>query len=214
MKLDKKLQQGLSALDIELDAAARARLLQFLELLARWNRAYNLTAVREIAQMLPRHVLDSLSVLPYLHGARVLDIGTGAGLPGIPLALARPDLHFVLLDSNAKKIRFVKQAIHELGLKNAETVHSAVERYRPRVLFDTLVARAVAAIPDMLQSCRHLCAPDGAILAMKGVFPREELAGVGAGFRMRDVVRLTVPGLDAARHLVILEPAEADERRT
>lgn len=214
MKLDKKLQQGLSALNIELDSAARAKLLQFLELLAHWNRAYNLTAVREIEQMLPRHVLDSLSVLPYLHGARVLDIGTGAGLPGIPLALARADLRFVLLDSNAKKIRFVTQAIHELGLTNVETVHGAVERYRPPALFDTLVARAVAAIPDMLQSCRHLCAPDGAILAMKGVFPREELAGVGAGFRVRDVVRLTVPGLDAARHLVILEPAEADERRT
>ena len=214
MKLDKKLQQGLSTLHIALAPTVRARLLQFLELLARWNRAYNLTAVREIEQMLPRHLLDSLSVLPYLRAPRVLDIGTGAGLPGIPLALARPDLDFVLIDGNAKKIRFVTQAIHELGLKNVAAVHGAVEHYQPDAPFDTLLARAVAAIPDMLRSCRHLCAPEGAILAMKGVFPREELAGVDAAFRVRDVVRLTVPGLDAARHLVILEPAGADERRT
>ena len=214
MKLDKKLQQGLSALHIALDSSVRARLLQFLELLAHWNRAYNLTAVREIEQMLPRHLLDSLSVLPYLRAPRVLDIGTGAGLPGIPLALARPDLDFVLIDGNVKKIRFVTQAIHELGLKNVAAVHGAVEHYRPDAPFATLLARAVAAIPDMLRSCGHLCAPGGAILAMKGVFPREELTGVDAEFRVRDVVRLTVPGLDAARHLVILEPAGADERCT
>ena len=129
MKLERRLGQGLAALGIALDAQTRAKLLQFLDLLAHWNRAYNLTAVREIEQMLPRHLLDSLSVLPYLHGRRVLDLGTGAGLPGIPLALARPDLDFVLLDSNAKKVRFVKQAIHELGLRRVAAVQSAAERY-------------------------------------------------------------------------------------
>jgi 16S rRNA (guanine527-N7)-methyltransferase len=214
MKLEKKLQEGLAALDLALAADVRAKLLQFLELLERWNRAYNLTAVREIEQMLPRHLLDSLSVLPHLHGQRVLDIGTGAGLPGIPLALARPDVNFVLLDSNAKKIRFVKQTVHELGLRNVESVHSAAERYRPAELFDSVVARAVAAIPDMLHSCRHLCAPQSRILAMKGVYPEEELAAVNAEFRVREVVRLVVPGLDAARHLVILEPASVDGQRT
>lgn len=211
MKLEKKLQQGVRALTLEMDAETRAKLLQFLELLERWNHAFNLTAVREIEQMLPRHVLDSLSVIPYVRGPRVLDVGTGAGLPGIPLALALPDLHFVLIDSNAKKLRFVRQAIHELALKNVETAHCPVERYRPRELFQTVIARALAGIPDMLNGCRHLCASGGAILAMKGVFPREELAAIDAAFRVRDVVRLTVPGLGATRHLVILEPAGVNE---
>lgn len=206
MKLEKKLQQGLAALRVDLDAKTRAKLLQFLELLAHWNRAYNLTAVREIEQMLPRHLLDSLSAVPYLYGKRVLDIGTGAGLPGVPLALARPDLQFTLLDSNAKKIRFVRQAIYDLRLPNVETAHVAVERYQPPEPFDTLIARAVAAIPDMLNNCRHLVAPGSRVLAMKGVYPEEELAALDRGFRVRDVVNLAVPGLDAARHLVILEP--------
>lgn len=207
MKLEKKLSQGLAALHVDLDAATCAKMLQFLEMLERWNRAYNLTAVREIEQMLPRHLLDSLTVLPYLHGQRVLDIGTGAGLPGIPLALARPDAQFVLLDSNIKKIRFVKQAIHELSLANATAVHSAAERYQPHELPDTIIARAVAAIPDMLNSCRHLCAPQSRVLAMKGVFPQEEIDGIDRDFRVRDVVRLAVPGLEAMRHLAIIEPA-------
>lgn len=213
MKLDKKLQRGLRALDIDLSAEARAKLLQFLDLLARWNRAYNLTAVREIEQMLPRHVLDSLSVLPYIRGLRVLDVGTGAGLPGIPLALALPGVQFVLIDSNAKKLRFVRQAIHDLGLKNVDAVNAPVERYQPDASFSTVIARAVAAIPDMLKHCRHLCAPGGAILAMKGVFPEAELAAIGPEFAVRDVVRLTVPGLDAARHLVILELGGVNESR-
>lgn len=214
MKLEKKLQQGLAALDVDIDPAARAKLLQFLELLAEWNRVYNLTAVREIEQMLPRHLLDSLSVIPYLHGKRVLDIGTGAGLPGVPLALARPDLHFALLDSNAKKIRFVRQAIHDLGLTNVETAHIAVERYQPPEAFDTLIARAVAAIPDMLNSCRHLVTPGSRVLAMKGVYPKDELADLDRVFQVRDVVNLAVPGLDAARHLVILELVAESGRRT
>lgn len=208
MRLDKRLSQGLAALDITLDVETRAKLLRFLELLARWNRAYNLTAVRDIEQMLPRHLLDSLSVLPYLRGTRVLDVGTGAGLPGIPLALARPDLEFVLLDSNAKKIRFVKQAIHELGLRRVEAVQSAVERYFPAEPFDSLVARALAAIPDMLRSCRHLCAPGSIILAMKGVYPEEELAALDPTFRVREVAPLAVPGLDASRHVIVLERAQ------
>jgi 16S rRNA (guanine527-N7)-methyltransferase len=214
MKFEKKLQQGLRALDVELDADTRVKLLRFLEILERWNHAFNLTAVRDLEQMLPRHVLDSLSVLPYLRGPRVLDIGTGAGLPGIPLALAAPQCRFVLIDRNSKKLRFVRQAVHELGLKNVELVHGAVERYRPPSAFQSLVARAVAAIPDMLHGCRHLCAADGVILAMKGEFPRAELAALTAEFAVRDVVRLTVPGLDAARHLVILEPAGGSEQRT
>ena len=206
MKLEQKLLQGLRAMKIDADAVVRTKLLQFLEMLEHWNRAYNLTAVRDIEQMLPRHVLDSLSVLPYVHGPRVLDIGTGAGLPGIPLALALPTYEFVLIDRNGKKLRFVRQAIHELGLKNVEIVHEAVETYCPPSGFQTLIARALKAIPDMLPGCRHLCAADGVVLAMKGLYPAAELSALDGGFRVRDVVRLTVPGLDATRHLVILEP--------
>jgi 16S rRNA (guanine527-N7)-methyltransferase len=206
MNLEKKLSQGLAAMGLSIAPELPARLAAFLELLERWNTAYNLTAVRDIEQMVARHVLDSLSILPYVRGPRLIDVGTGAGLPGIPLALARPDLAVTLLDSNAKKIHFVTQAIHDLGLTNVETVHCAAEKYRPGEPFDTVVTRAFAAIPDMLASVRHLCASRGVILAMKGVYPLEEIAAVGAGFRVREVVELTVPGLDAARHLVILEP--------
>lgn len=206
MNLERKLSQGLAAMGLTLAPSAPARLAAFLEILERWNAAYNLTAVREIEQMVGRHVLDSLSVLPHLRGPRVIDVGTGAGLPGIPLALARPDVAFTLLDSNSKKIRFVTQAVHDLGIANVEIVQSAAEKYRPAAPFNTVVTRAFAAIPDMLASVRHLCAPGGAVLAMKGVYPQEEIAAVGTGFRVREVVELSVPGLDAARHLVILEP--------
>jgi len=205
MKLEKRLQQGLSEMGLDLAAPVRKKLLNFLELLEKWNRAYNLTAVRDPEQMVPRHLLDSLTVLPYLQGPRVLDIGTGAGLPGIPLALARPDLDFTLLDSNAKKTRFATQALHELGLKNVAVVQERVEKFHPETKFDTLIARAFASIPDMLAASRHLCAPRGRFLVMKGVFPQEELAAVTDGYRA-EVKALRIPGLDAARHLVILAP--------
>src|SRR3989344_885927 len=206
MKLEKRLQQGLRDLGLDLTVAAREKLLNFLGLLEKWNRTYNLTAVRDPEQMVPRHLLDSLTVLPYLQGPQVLDIGTGAGLPGIPLALARPDIEFTLLDSNAKKTRFITQALHELGLKNTSVVQERVEKFHPAEKFDTLIARAFASIPDMLAASRRLCAPPGRFLLMKGVFPREELAAVTDGFRS-EVKALTIPGLDAARHLVILAPA-------
>ncbi len=205
MKLEKLLQQGLSEMGLDLTAPVRKKLLNFLELLEKWNRAYNLTAVRDPEQMVPRHLLDSLTVLPYLQGPRVLDIGTGAGLPGIPLALARPDLEFTLLDSNAKKTRFATQALHELGLKNVAVVQERVEKFHPETKFDTLIARAFASIPDMLAASRHLCAPHVRFLVMKGVFPQEELAAVTDSYRS-EVKALRIPGLDAARHLVILAP--------
>lgn len=205
MKLEKLLQQGLREMRLDLAAPVQKKLLNFLELLEKWNRAYNLTAVRDPEQMVPRHLLDSLTVLPYLQGPRVLDIGTGAGLPGIPLALARPDLEFTLLDSNAKKTRFATQALHELGLKNVVVQQERVEKFHPETKFDTLIARAFASIPDMLAASRHLCAPHGRFLVMKGVFPQEELAAVTDGYRP-EVKSLRIPGLDAARHVVILAP--------
>ena len=205
MKLDKLLQQGLQDMGMELATPVQEKLLAFLELLEKWNRSYNLTAVRDPEQMVPRHLLDSLTVLPYLQGPRVLDIGTGPGLPGIPLALARPDLEFVLLDSNAKKTRFATQAMHELGLKNVGIVQERVEKFHPEIKFDTLIARAFASIPDMLTASRHLCAAHGRFLVMKGVFPQEELAAVTDGYRA-EVKALHIPGLDVARHLVVLTP--------
>lgn len=205
MKLEKRLQQGMHEMGLELPPPAVEKLLNFLQLLEKWNKTYNLTAVRDPEQMVSRHLLDSLSVLPFLQGPRVLDIGTGAGLPGIPLALARPDLEFTLLDSNAKKTRFATQALHELGLKNVAVVQERVEKFHPAEKFDTLIARAFASIPDMLAASRHLCAPHGRFLVMKGVFPQEELAAVTDEYRA-EVKALTIPGLDAARHMVILAP--------
>lgn len=185
--------------------ADRNRLLQYVQLLVKWNSVYNLTAVRDPQEMVTRHLLDSLSLLPYLQGARMLDIGTGAGLPGLPLAVARPDLDCTLLDSNAKKTRFVVQAVGELALKNVDVVQMRAEQYRPAVLFDTLVSRAFASIADMLTAARHLCAPRGRFLAMKGSYPEDELAAIPADYTT-EVVALTVPGLDAARHVVIVTP--------
>jgi 16S rRNA (guanine527-N7)-methyltransferase len=205
MKLDTLLARGLTAMALELPAPVRARLIAFVQLLEKWNRQINLTAVRDPEQMIPRHVLDSLSVLPWLKGPRVLDIGTGAGLPGIPLALARPDVQFTLLDSNGKKLLFVRQAVHALDLRNVTVVQSRAESFDPEEKFDTLMARAFSALPEILAVSRHLFAPGARLLAMKGVFPRDELAAIGHNYRV-DIKALSVPGLDAERHLVILEP--------
>ena len=203
MKLEKLLDRGLETMGFNLSLGVRRQLLQYLQLLEKWNRAYNLTAVRDPEQMVPRHLLDSLALLPYLRGARALDIGTGAGLPGIPLAAARPDLVFTLLDSNAKKTRFVAQAAHELGLKNVAVVQQRIEKFHPSEKFDTLMARAFASIPDMLTSSRHLLTSHCRFLAMKGIFPQEELAAITGDYAV-EIEALKIPGRDAARHLVIL----------
>lgn len=205
MKLEPLLQQGLQTAGLALPPDAEPRLLEFLRLLEKWNRTYNLTAVRDPEQMVTRHLLDSLAVMPYVHGSRALDIGTGAGLPGIPLALVLPNTHFTLLDSNAKKTRFVTQTAHALGLINVDVVQTRVEKFQPAEKFTTLLTRAFASIPDMLVATRHLCAPGGRWLAMKGVFPQEELAAIPAEFAAQ-ARPLRVPGLEAARHVVIIEP--------
>jgi 16S rRNA (guanine527-N7)-methyltransferase len=174
-----------------------------------WNRVYNLTSVRKAADIITRHILDSLVVLEYLHGNRVLDVGTGAGLPGIPLAIASPEREFVLLDSSSKKLRFVQQTVGILGLENVSLENCRVDEYRPQVPFDTIICRAFSDLPDFYRFASPLCRADGYLLAMKGVHPMTELEcleniGVDA-----EVIPLKVPGLEAERHVVRLRPQQA-----
>ncbi len=185
-----------------MSADAQARLIAYVHLLARWNRAYNLTAVRDPADMVARHLLDSLAVLPCLHGATLADLGSGAGLPGIPLAIARPDVAVTLIESNGKKARFLREAARGLPLPNVR-----VDQVRVQAAvgaFDTVTCRAFASLGDMLAWGGHLLAPDGRWLAMKGRVDRDELAAAGPAFRVVAVHPLTVPGLAGARNLVLL----------
>jgi 16S rRNA (guanine527-N7)-methyltransferase len=206
-RLDDGLAQMDPAIGAALDGAARERLIAYLALLARWNRAYNLTAVRDPMAMVPRHLLDSLAVLPWMppEYGPLLDAGTGAGLPGIPLAIARPGLRLTLLDGNGKKTRFVRQAALELGLTNVEVIHARLETYRPAVRFGTIVARAVASLAQMYTACTHLAAANARLLALKGRLPEHEIAALRASpeppLRI-DCHPLSVPLLDGERNLI------------
>ncbi|OAI10897.1 16S rRNA (guanine(527)-N(7))-methyltransferase RsmG [Methylomonas methanica] len=197
-----KLELGLKALGLDVGEHGNDAFLRFIKLIAKWNNAYNLTAVRDPLEMVSMHILDSLAILPYLHGLRVADIGTGAGLPGIPLAICLPDCQFTLVDSNSKKTRFVQQAVLELKLKNVDVVHSRVELLQPEMLFSTVICRAFASMPDILQLTGHLLAEDGVLLAMKGQQPEQELIDLAETY---SVIPLTVPGIDAERCLIRLE---------
>lgn len=199
-----KLAQGLAGLPLELSVGIQQRLIDYLQLLVKWNRVYNLTAVRQPEQMVTRHLLDSLVIGPYLHGPRILDVGTGAGLPGIPLALAYPDYHFTLLDSNGKKIRFVTQAVAELGLVNVDVVQSRVEAYQPVRRFDTITARAYSSIEELVIQTASLLADDGQYLIMKGAYPLAEVEALPAGYYLEAIKQLQVPNLDAERHLLVV----------
>lgn len=207
MSLAGELAAGIAALDLDVAPDAQQRMLDYLALVEKWNKAYNLTAVREPAKMLTHHLLDSLSVLPHLRGPRVLDVGSGAGLPGIPLALARPEWQFTLLDSNHKKTTFLRQAVIELKLNNVDVVCDRVETWASPQPFDTVVSRAFSDLAEFLALAGKLCAKTGVIVAMKGVYPHEELAQVPGDFHLRNVVALNVPGLGAERHAAVLEPA-------
>ena len=202
------IEQGVSAMGAALPAGATQRMEQHLQLVEKWNRVHNLTAVREAAQMVVIHVLDSLTLLPHLGGAkRVVDVGTGAGFPGIPLAIARPEISFTLLDSSHKKCSFLEQARAELGLKNVQVVCERVEQFKPVQPFDAVVSRAFAELSDFVTQSQHLAAPGARFLAMKGVYPFEEIARMPSTHRVAQVVELAVPTLDAKRHLVMLEAA-------
>lgn len=207
MSIERSIIEGSERLGISLTAEAVARLVAYLALLERWNRAYNLTAVRDPEAMVIRHLLDSLSILPWVEGPRVLDVGSGAGLPGIPLAVARPNCQFCLLDSNGKRTRFLTQVAAELQLTHVDVVRGRVEDYRPVVLFNSVVSRAFATLADMVADAGRLCVPDGRLLAMKGVFPDDELARLPPGYVVVGVYPLRVPNLEAERTLVHLAPA-------
>lgn len=192
-------QQGLDA-----DAEIQEKLLAYLKLLQKWNRVYNLTAVRDVADMVPLHILDALAVLPYLHGSRIVDVGTGAGLPGIPLAIWNPEKRFKLLDSNAKKTRFLNQVKAELALENVSIETARVENYSPDKKFDTVVSRAFASIGKMLQYSGKLCGEKGIFLAMKGEYPQDELELLPDNYAVEGVYPLNVAGLKAKRHIVCI----------
>lgn len=200
--LDVLLRDGLRDLGLRCPEIDRARLLRFVELLRRWGEVYNLTAIDEPENIVRLHLLDSLSIEPRLHGTTVLDVGTGAGLPGIPLAVACPDRQFSLLDRSAKKLRFVQQAAIELGLRNVRVIHARVEQCAVGERFDTIVTRAYASLADIWAQSGHLLAPDGVVLAMKGRRSELDLEAVD-GVDVR-VLPLSVPGLAAERHLVEL----------
>lgn len=207
---DELLARGIASLGLSdvVPAAAQRRLLQYLDLLEQWNRRTNLTAVRERNAMVTRHLLDSLSLLPYVGGTRLADLGSGAGLPGIPLAIARPGLHVTLVDSNGKKAHFLRAVAGALGL-DAHVAQTRVEAVQGE--FDTITARAFASLQDMLRWGGHLLTPDNLWLAQKGRYPEGELAALPPGYAA-ETLPLQVPGLDAERHLVIIRRSDTGNR--
>lgn len=216
------LSAGIKTLNLDCPLDVQAQLLDYVRLLHKWNRVYNLTAVREPEQMVTRHLLDSLTVLPCLDnesgkksaGQRVLDVGAGAGLPGIPLALlsakSHPERRFALLDSNSKKTRFMQQAVTELGLHNVQVIHARTEAFQAEQGFDVVLSRAFASMADMLAGAGQHCMPGGVMLAMKGANPVAELTDLPAAFTLEKVHSLQVPGLDEERHVVCLRRIEME----
>ncbi|MCJ7816066.1 MAG: 16S rRNA (guanine(527)-N(7))-methyltransferase RsmG [Xanthomonadales bacterium] len=203
--LAEALETGLSGLaGVDLGAAQQSMLLSYLALLERWNRAYNLTAVKNPKDMISRHLLDSLSVAPYINGTRLLDAGTGAGLPGIPLAIAQPGLEVTLLDSSGKKVRFLNHVRRQLGLENIHPVQKRLESFSTSAPFDGIVSRAFSDLATFARAARHLAPVSARLLAMKGRHPDRELRELPDWVRVESVEKLTVPGLQEDRHLVIM----------
>jgi 16S rRNA (guanine527-N7)-methyltransferase len=211
-----RLIQDAASLKVPLTPRDAGRLLALTEELARWNRSYNLTAIAP-ADMLTHHLLDSLAVQHDLHGTRIADVGTGAGFPGLPLAVCNPRRHFTLIDATAKKLRFVTHAVDALGLSNVTVLHGRVERLRVDAPFDTVLARAFAPLPKLLEQVAPLCGPDTRVLAMKGRWPEREIAALKAPWSVAASRELSIPGLQAARCLIVLTrsppPAQRPDAR-
>lgn len=204
-----QLKRGLIALGLVLERDTQQRLLDYIALIDKWNRVHNLTAIREPEKMVSHHLLDSLAVAPHLHARRLLDVGSGAGLPGIPLALANPDMQVTLLDSNHKKVAFLNQAVMELKMKNAEVCGERVESWKSQEGFDVIISRAFSDMSEFVHMTRHLLAPGGTFAAMKGMHPYEEIDKLPPDCVVQQVLPLAIPGLDGARHLVLIGQPEA-----
>ncbi|MCK9637009.1 MAG: 16S rRNA (guanine(527)-N(7))-methyltransferase RsmG [Methylobacter tundripaludum] len=204
----KILVSGIAELNLNVTDQQVDQLLDFIKLIEKWNKAYNLTAIRDREEMARLHILDSLAIVPHVEGKRIIDIGTGAGLPGIPLAICLPETSFTLLDSNAKKTRFVQQVVLELKLKNVAVVHSRVENYHPEPAYDAVLTRAFASLPDIVKLTAHLLVKDGVLLAMKGQNLDAELAEITA---KKSVISVSVPGADVERCLVRIQSPEQVE---
>ncbi|MCL1090252.1 16S rRNA (guanine(527)-N(7))-methyltransferase RsmG [Shewanella profunda] len=200
--LSAQLEAYLADINLPATAEQKKQLIDFVGMLNKWNKAYNLTSVRDPEAMLIRHIMDSLVVSKHLQGEHFIDVGTGPGLPGIPLAIMNPNKTFVLLDSLGKRIRFQKQVAFELGIRNISSVESRVEAYQPEQKFDGVLSRAFASIQDMLSWCHHLPADHGQFYALKGQLNDEELQQIPAGFVVKEVIELKVPKLDEQRHLL------------
>lgn len=203
--VEQRLTDGLAQLGVPADAGLCRALTRYLALMRQWNRAYNLTSITDPQDMAVRHILDSATARPFLAGGAILDAGTGAGLPGIPLALLEPTRRFTLLDSVGKKMRFLHQVVSELKLANVTLAQARLEDFAPPAPFDTVVCRALTSLADFAALCGRFLAPGGRLVAMKGRYPADELAALPAPWRASEVRRVAVPGLDAERHLVVLE---------
>jgi 16S rRNA (guanine527-N7)-methyltransferase len=204
LSLVQRLVSDAKSMGVELTEPNAARLQQLLDELERWNRTYNLTAITKREDMVTHHLLDSLAVSPELQGTTIADVGTGAGFPGLPLAVLNPERRFTLIDSAGKKIRFVSHVAHALGLTNVEALHVRVESLRPEKPFDTVVTRAFAPLPEMLEKVAPLCGPATHVVAMKGKWPREEIAAIPVGWRVVSSRDLAVPGLKESRCAILL----------
>ncbi len=205
MNVASLLTTALKQNNMELTAAEQEQLIAYLNLMVKWNKVFNLTNIIEPKEMVYLHLIDSLAVQPFLHGSRMLDVGTGAGLPGIPLAILNPEQHWALLDKNGKKTRFLTQAAAELGLKNIEVINSRSEDFHTASCFDSILSRALGTMRMFAETTEHLLCPNGKLIAMKGKYPHDELNDLPAAFRVEDITRLEIKGIDIERHIVRVE---------
>jgi len=203
----KHLQRGLINLNIKLSEEVQLKMVEFLKLISKWNKTINLTAITDPDAMVIHHLLDSLAIQPYLYGNRLIDVGSGSGLPGVPLALANPDKEFYLLESNRKKTRFLQQVSFELGIDNITVINARVEQYKvtEEKRFDSIISRAFTSLARMLQLTHHLCGPNGRFIAMKGKIQQQELEDIENHYTIVEIAKLKVPGLKAERHLIVIE---------